>query len=111
MRSNRILSPCVRNWPDHRRGFHASFALRSWQERVEPRTSVAPRRGNSYASTGPKAPRRKLSGAAYETRGPNKGNQTMSCDRNPWRHRELGIGVLFLVAAAPFPSFSEPLFP
>src|ERR1700686_2067274 len=31
----------------------------------------------------------------------------MSCDRNPWRNRELGIGVLLLVVAAPFPVLAD----
>jgi sulfur-oxidizing protein SoxY len=31
----------------------------------------------------------------------------MSCDRNPWRNRELGIAVLLLVVAAPFPVLAD----
>src|SRR5438309_8495214 len=38
---------------------------------------------------------------------PQKGNQTMSCDRNLWQNRELGIGVLLLVVAAPFPVLAD----
>src|ERR1700730_19228206 len=36
-----------------------------------------------------------------------KGNQTMCCDRNPWRNRALDIGVLLLVVAAPFPVLAD----
>src|SRR6266403_6061377 len=52
----------------------------------------------------PDRKRRRVSSQAPHKRASTpKGNQTMSCDRNPWRNRELGIGVLLLVAAAAFP--------
>ena len=31
----------------------------------------------------------------------------MSCYRNPWRNRALGIGVLLLVVAAPSPVLAD----
>src|ERR1700694_2168855 len=51
--------------------------------------------------------RRVSSQAPHKRPATPKGNQTMSCDRIHWRNRELGIGVLLLVVAAPFPVLAD----